>query len=107
MSIFELKQMEEAALLELVRETCNNFQNLKHFYDDDFLKNLVTRRFCFDNYLLWLLANREQYAIATMTEISKFIDLLKEDNFDIHFKDKMRSTSEPVFNSYLTELEFA
>jgi hypothetical protein len=107
MNIFELKQIDEAALLELVRETCNNFPNLKQVYDDDFLKNLVTRRFCFDNYLLWLLASREQYAIATLTEISKFIDLLKEGDFGIHFKDKLRSTNEPVFNSYLIELEFA
>lgn len=107
MNIFELKQIDEATLLELVRETCNIFPNLKLVYDDDFLKNLVTRRFCFDNYLLWLLDSREQFAIVTLTEVSKFIELLKDADFGIHFNNKLRSTSELVFNSYLTELEFA
>ena len=77
MSIFELKEMDETTLSKLVQETCATFPNLKHIYSNDFLKHLVTDRFHYDNYLLWLLASREPYAIITLTEISKFIDVAR------------------------------
>lgn len=107
MSIFELKEIDQTTLSKLVQETCESFQNLKNLYDKDFLEDLITKRFRYDNYLLWLLVSREKYALATWKDISKFMDILKDVDITTHFKNKLRSTTEPVLESYLTELEFA
>jgi len=107
LNIFELKEVEENVLLDLVYETLSKFPILKNIYSDGFLENLVKKRLHFDNYLLWLLTSKEPYTIITWEEISKWLNLLKDSDAIFHFGEKLRSTKQEVFQSYLTELEFA
>lgn len=107
MNIFELKDTEEESLWTLARESCKTFPSLMQIYDEEFLKLLIKRRFNFNNYLLWLLVSRDDFAVKTLSDISEFAVTLGKDDFVSHFKDKLRSPIESVFNNYLTELEFA
>jgi hypothetical protein len=95
------------SLSNLVQNTLKKFPILKNLYDETFLDNLLNKRFYYDNFLLWLLASEEPYAHETLADISRNLEILKDSDGITHFKKKLRSHSEPILKSYLTELEFA
>lgn len=107
LNIFELKETDEKTLSKLGRETLEEFTVLKNIYDNNFLNELIAKRFHYDNFLLWLLSSKEPYAKNVLADISKQLVLLKDSDSVKHFKNKLRSTSEPILKSYLTELEMA
>jgi hypothetical protein len=107
MSIFELKEMDESRLLELAYQTIAEFPVLGEIYDEVFLRDLVQKRYHFDNCLLWLLASKEPYTYSTWNLIADCLQKLRDCDSVPHFAAKLRSRTDRVFNSYLTELEYA
>jgi len=107
LNIFDLKETDEKTLLQSARNILSEFPVLKELYEDNFLNDLIANRLYHDNFLLWLLSSREPYAYNVLKDISKQLGLLQDSDGVSHFKSKLRSTSEPVLKSYLTELEMA
>jgi len=60
-----------------------------------------------DNYLLWLLASCDHYALDTLKRIDSMLQNLVNECAIERFRVKLRSRNEVEFDSYLTELEFA
>ena len=106
-SIFDLKEMKDEQLLSNMEATLSTFPTLKAFYDQDFLAELVKKRFHYDNYLLWMLVSGHSFAMLTWKAVSKYLNLLKDADAISHFRDKLRHQGRRVFQSYLTELEMA
>lgn len=107
MRIYELKEKDDAELLTEIKGTLSAFPILREIYDEDFYLDLLKKKFCNDNYLLWLLASRTDYSRITWESISKCLNLLKEAESISHFRDKLRLTDERFFHCYQTELELA
>lgn len=106
-TIFDLKEMEDEELFSKIETTLSTFPILKTLYDQDFLADLVKRRFRFDNYLLWMLVSGHPFAMLTCEAVSKYLNLLKDVDAVSDFRDKLRYKGRRVFQSYLTELEMA
>jgi hypothetical protein len=107
MRIFEMNEKEDDELLTEINVTLSNFPILMEIYDEDFCLNLIKKKTDCNNYLLWLLASRTDYAKTTWESISKCLELLKDADSISHFRDKLRHMKEMVFHSYQTELELA
>lgn len=102
-----MKALSDDQLFALVEQKIGKFPILKKIYDKNTLDTIIKKRSNYDNYLLWLLASEETYALETWKEISKSLELLKDCNSIGHFKEKLKSTSKITLNNYLLELEFA
>ena len=106
-TIFDLKEMDDEQLFSNIKTTLSTFPTLNTIYDQDFLVDLVKRRFHYDNYLLWMLVSGHSFAMLTWEAVSKYLNLLKDADAVSHFRDKLRHKGKRVFQSYLTELEMA
>jgi len=106
-SIFDLKEMNDKKLFSLVEHTLRTYPLLKEIYEKEFVADLIKKRFFHDNYLLWLLVSKSDYAMLTWDSVVKNLELLKDCYAVSHFKGKLRSKRKTIFESYLTELEFA
>jgi len=106
-SIFDLKEMSDEELFSSVEHTLKTYPLLKEIYDHEFVTDLVKKKFFSENYLLWLLGSKNDYAMLTWNSIVKNLELLKECYGVLHFKEKLRSKRKAIFEGYMTELEFA
>jgi len=106
-SIFDLKEMEDEQLLSKIETTLSTFPTLKALYDQDFLADLVKKKLHYDNYLLWMLVSGHPFAKLTWEAVEKYLNLLKDADAILHFREKLRHQGKRVFQSYLTELEMA
>lgn len=106
-SIFDLEEMDDEELLSKIDTTLSTFPILKEIYDEDFLVDLVGKRFHYDNHLLWMLVCNHPQVTLIWETVSKYLHLLKDSDAISHFREKLRHRGERVFHSYLTELEMA
>lgn len=105
-NIFDLKRIDKAARLSLVKKTLRNYPILEEIYDAKFIDNLANRPHS-GNYLLWLLVSKNAYTELTWKSICNNLEALRDCNSIAKFKDKLKAKEETVFKNYQTELEFA
>ncbi|MBW1932305.1 MAG: hypothetical protein JRI56_04645 [Deltaproteobacteria bacterium] len=105
-SLFELSEVPEDKLSELVKSSLDEFAILKSIYNDDFIEDLLKDNHE-KNYLLWLLSSKNPYTYETLKEISENLEILLENDSITHFKDKLQSKTINIFENYQLELYFA
>ena len=106
-SIRDLLKLDEEQLLNLINASLKEYPILKSIYSDQFVKELVRMQFNPNNYLLWLLASRSEFASKQLEEMANALESLKEINVITKFQGKLTHTNRMIFESYLSELEFA
>jgi len=104
--IFKQKQIPSHGLSRLVYETLDNFPILREVYDDEFVTQLALKNHG-KNYLLWLLAAKNEYTFNQWSQIAESLELLREYGGIEAFRYKLRSPTEIEFSNYFVELHFA
>lgn len=104
--IFDLPDKSEDELMELICETLDEFPILREIYDEDFLIGLIRKRFNLDNYLLLLLSSKMSFAHSTWKSIAENLQILKDCNAVLKFKNKLRILDKLSIEAVKTELEF-
>jgi len=106
-SIRDLLELNEEQLLDFMNASLKQYPILKDIYSDQFVEELVRRQFNPNNYLLWLLASRNEFANKQLEEMANALESLQELGAITKFKGKLIHTNKMILESYLSELEFA
>lgn len=103
----DIPRAPDKELMILTKKKLGNYPLLKSIYTDEFLEELVHKKYDLDNILLQYLVLREPLIDEMFQEIEENLDLLQPECSLLIYSNKLKQYDSISFKSVVTELDVA